>query len=70
MYFLKMGSIMERIDDYEAAITFYKQAFSLEPLDSGVSYFIHNNLGYCLNRVKRHSEAEPYCLAAIKIGYG
>jgi len=67
LYFLQMGQIMEQIHNYEAAITFYTQAFSLEPVNSEAWYFINNNLGYCLNHFGRHKEAEPYCRAAIKI---
>lgn len=67
LYFLKMGQLMEQIHNYEAAITFYSQAFSLEPVNSEAWYFINNNLGYCLNHFGRHKEAEPYCRAAIKI---
>jgi tetratricopeptide (TPR) repeat protein len=66
-YFLRMGQLMEHIRNYEAAITFYRQAFSLEPTHNTVWYFINNNLGFCLNHFKRHVEAEPYCRAAIKI---
>jgi len=66
-YFLNMGQFMEQIHNYEAAITFYIQAFSLEPVNSAVWYFINNNLGYCLNYFGRHTESEPYCRAAIMI---
>jgi len=66
-YFLRMGQLMEQIRDYEGAITFYTQAFSLEPANNTVWYFINNNLGFCLNHFNRHVEAEPYCRAAIMI---
>jgi tetratricopeptide (TPR) repeat protein len=67
LYFLKMGQFMEQIHNYEAAIAFYTQAFSLEPVNSETWYFINSNLGYCLNHFGRHKEAEPYCRAAIRI---
>jgi tetratricopeptide (TPR) repeat protein len=66
-YFLRMGQLMEQTRNYEAAITFYRHAFSLEPTHNEVWYFINNNLGFCLNHFNRHVEAEPYCRAAIKI---
>jgi tetratricopeptide (TPR) repeat protein len=66
-YFLRMGQLMEQIRNYEGAITFYTQAFSLEPDNNTVWYFINNNLGYCLNHFDQYVEAEPYCRAAIKI---
>ena len=67
LYLLKMGAVMESVEDYKAAVTFYAQALSLEPVGIGLSYFINNNLGYCLNQIERHAEAEPYCRAAIEI---
>jgi tetratricopeptide (TPR) repeat protein len=66
-YLLAMGSLMEQIQNYEAAIVFYSQALSLEPTNSETWYFINNNLGYCLNIFNKNAEAEPYCRAAIKI---
>lgn len=66
-YFLRMGQLMEQIRNYEGAITFYTQAFSLEPDNNTVWYFINNNLGFCLNHFDRYVEAESYCRAAIKI---
>jgi tetratricopeptide (TPR) repeat protein len=67
LYFLKMGQFMEQIGDYDSAITFYRQAFSLEPTNSELWYYINNNLGYCLNHFGKHQEAERYCRTAIKV---
>lgn len=66
-YYLNLGQLMEQIKNYEAAMGFYLQAFSLEPANSFTWYFINNNLGYCLNHFGRHEEAESYCRAAIKM---
>ena len=65
--YLKFGQLMEKDRNYERAIAYYRQAFSLEPLDNSTWYFINNNLGYCLNHFGGHAEAEPYCRAAIGI---
>jgi tetratricopeptide (TPR) repeat protein len=65
--FLKMGQFMEQIQDYSSAVTYYRQAFSLEPVNNELWYFINNNLGYCLNYFGRYQEGEHYCQAAIKI---
>lgn len=65
--YLSMGQIMERNDDNDNAIKFYKQAFALEPMRNNTWYLINNNLGYCLNQLGRYAEATSYCMAAIKI---
>jgi len=69
-YFMNIGQMMEQIHNYQAAITFYRQAFSLEPVNSEAWYYINNNLGYCLNHFSRYEEAESFCRAAIKIDPG
>jgi len=66
-YYLKIGANMEGLENYKAAISFYSQAFSLEPEDTLTWYLINNNLGYCLNQYGRFAEAEGYCRSAIKI---
>lgn len=65
--FLALGQSMEKMKDYESAISFYSRAFVLEPANNGTWYLIHNNLGFCLNHFGRYSEAEGYCRSAIKI---
>ncbi len=66
-YYLSMGQLMEQKQDFEAAVTWYRQAFALEPSRSEVWYLIHNNLGYSLNQVGEFSEGEQYCRRAIEI---
>ena len=65
--YLALGQLMEQMKDYEAAITLYSHAFSLEPENTPTWYLINNNLGYCLNQFDRFAEAEGYCRSAIKI---
>jgi tetratricopeptide (TPR) repeat protein len=65
--YLTLGQLMEQIDDYQAAISYYRQAFELEPVSSTTWYFINNNLGYCLNVGGAYKAAEPYLRAAIQI---
>jgi tetratricopeptide (TPR) repeat protein len=65
--YLRMGQLMEKIHDYDSASGFYRDALSLEPTNNQVWYLINNNLGYCLNCLGRHREAEAYCRAAIRI---
>ncbi len=65
--FLSMGQLMEQSKDYEAALEYYAQAMLLEPSNSCSWYFIHNNIGCCLNHTERYLEAERYCRDAIRI---
>ncbi len=65
--FLSMGQLLEQNRDFEAAISSYSQAYLLEPVNATSWYFIHNNLGCCLNHCERYEEAEKYCREAIRI---
>jgi tetratricopeptide (TPR) repeat protein len=64
---LNIGQLMEQLDNYEGAVEYYLQAYSLEPVNPVDWYLIHNNLGYSLNKLSRYSEAERYCRTAIQI---
>jgi tetratricopeptide (TPR) repeat protein len=64
---LAFGQLMEQKGDYEGAITYYSQALSLEPSDTHTWFFIHNNLGFCLNHFAAYAEGERYCRKAIDI---
>jgi tetratricopeptide (TPR) repeat protein len=65
--FLNLGRLKEKADDYPGAIEWYAKAFWLEPGTDETWYFLHNNMGYCLNELGRHHEAEAYCRKAITI---
>ncbi len=64
--YLGIGIAHEKLDDYESARKVYMQAYAIEPVDPAVWYFINNNMGYCLNRLGKHEEAERLCRTAIK----
>lgn len=64
---LGMGRTMERLDDFHSALTAYSRGVALHPVDPATTYFMHNNLGYCLNQLGRHAEAEHVCREAIRI---
>lgn len=64
---LAMGALAEKQEDFEAAVKFYRHALSMEPERSDVWFFIHNNLGYSLNRLGQFAEGEQFCRAAISI---
>jgi tetratricopeptide (TPR) repeat protein len=64
---LAMGQTMERVNDYPAAIRYYKEALSLEPVQNSTWYLINNNLGFCLNALGHCADSETYCRRAIQI---
>jgi len=64
---LAMGQAMERARDYKAALEAYSRAFELPQEPNPAWYFLHNNLGYCLNFESRYAEAEAHCRAAIEV---
>ena len=67
LYYLTLGQLMEQIQDYQAAIIYYRRAFEMEPATKSVWYLVNNNLGYCLNIGGAYEEAEPYLRAAIRV---
>lgn len=64
---LTMGQSSEKLGNYEGAAGHYEQARALEPADPWVAYFVHNNLGYCMNELGRFAEAERLCRRAIEL---
>lgn len=62
---LALGQMAEQANDYLLAVSFYREALSMKPATSWTWYFIQNNLGYSLNQLGRHDEAEIYCRRAI-----
>lgn len=67
IYILAMGQMLERAGENQAALEAYSRAFELPLGHDIVWYYLHNNLGYCLNLFGRHREAEVHCRAAIEI---
>jgi len=65
--YLRLGQLKEKEDEYSDAMLYYAEAFSLEPGKDDTWYFLHNNLGYCLNWFGKYREAEYYCRAATRI---
>jgi len=58
------GLIREQHGEFEAASRCYGAA-TADLLEGEERYFALNNLGYCLNRLGRHEEAEQICRQAI-----
>jgi tetratricopeptide (TPR) repeat protein len=65
--FLTMGQLFEGKRDFQAAVDAYSRAFTLPARENDTWYFLNNNLGYSLNQVGDHDEAESRCRAAIAI---
>lgn len=66
-YILLLGVECEKANDHEAAARLYRLGIEFGPTEIGTRYFLHNNLGYRLNRLRLYYEAERMCLAAIGI---
>jgi tetratricopeptide (TPR) repeat protein len=64
---LAMGQLMETLGDFQTAAESYSRGVALKSGRDLTWYFLHNNLGYCLNQLGRHAEAERWCRAAIEI---
>lgn len=62
-----LGQTAEKAGDYELAVRFYREAVGMEPCSPFTWYFIHNNLGYSLNRLGRFVDGERICRNAIAI---
>jgi tetratricopeptide (TPR) repeat protein len=64
---LALGQLLEQQGRYAEAEVTYTEGLAIRPATGTTGYFLHNNRGYCLNRLGRHAEAEAHCLAAIAI---
>jgi tetratricopeptide (TPR) repeat protein len=63
---LNLGQLKEKNDNYESAEEYYRMGVDLCTDNELVTYFLLNNIGYCLNELDRSSEAEVYLRNAIK----
>lgn len=64
---LAAGCVLEKARDYPSAAESYRAAFAYPKKKDETWYFLHNNLGYCMNQLGEHAEAEELCRAAIGI---
>lgn len=64
---LALGQIATDEQRLDAALAHFQAALVCEPRRKKIAYVIHNNIGYCLNRLGRFIEAEPHCRTAIEI---
>lgn len=66
---LALGQIATDDQRLEAALDHFQAALVFEPSKKKIAYVIHNNIGYCLNRLERFTEAEQHCRTAIEINW-
>ena len=66
---LALGQIATDEKRYAVALEHFNSALALRPEKRKVKYVLHNNIGFCLNQLNRHVEAEKYCRAAIEIDW-
>ena len=64
---LLCGQMMEQVRDYESARDYYERGLAEPTNPAYTRYFLHNNLGFCLNELGRHKEAESHCHEAVEI---
>jgi tetratricopeptide (TPR) repeat protein len=64
---LRCGRLMEQVGDFEAASAHYEHGLTETITATDVRYFLHNNLGFCLNELARHAEAVTHCRGTLDI---
>lgn len=65
--YLHVGAQMEKVCRFDLAVESYSKAIMLHPRNVQINYYAHNNLGYSLNQLGKHADAEHYCREAIHI---
>lgn len=66
---MSLGQLQEKAGQLAPAVDCYARGLALDAGGPEVRYLLHNNLGFCLNRLGRYAEAEPLCRAAIAIDH-
>jgi len=67
LYHVYAGQSSERTGKYDDAIKQYRAAMGLEPSAPFTAYYLHNNLGYCLNLNGQYEDGERLCRMAIRV---
>ena len=61
------GQLMEKAEEWGSAVEYYRKALEMGSLVDMDRYWLHNNIGYSLNRSARFCEAEPHLREAIRL---
>jgi tetratricopeptide (TPR) repeat protein len=67
--YLALGQIATDEQHVDIALKYFTMALELAPKKRKVLYVLHNNTGFCLNRLGRFAEGEKYCRMAIDIDW-
>lgn len=67
--YLALGQIATDQQRIDAALRYFTMALELAPKKRKVLYVLHNNIGFCLNRLGRFTEGEKHCRTAIDIDW-
>jgi tetratricopeptide (TPR) repeat protein len=65
--YMSLGQIAEQQGQFLLALDYYRQGLKLKPSTKLVMYYLHNNIGFCLNTGKRYRDGELFCRTAIEI---
>ncbi len=68
--YMGLGQISEQNGQSALAIQYYTQGLKLRPKTKLVAYYLHNNIGCCLNAERKYQDGEWFCRAAIEIDSG
>ena len=60
-------TVMCTWSDLDEAIKHYRAAMALEPAAPFTAYYLHNNLGFCLNLKEQYEDGERLCRLAIRV---
>jgi tetratricopeptide (TPR) repeat protein len=66
---LALGQIATDEQRIDTAMNHFNEALRLQPQKRKVKYVLHNNIGYCLNKLGRYVEGEKHCRLAIEIDW-
>ena len=66
---LALGQIATDEQRVDAALKHFTAALELAPKKRKVLYVLHNNIGFCLNRLGHFVQGEKYCRMAIDIDW-